>query len=97
MVRQFLFVQVGVHGVQPKAVVLTFCVFLVLSLLLCLTLVLQCDVLCPFQFLSLRKAVCPIITPGWWQSKTNLTIDERGSKSIETVVSIAICRRSGDK
>ena len=36
-------------------------------------------------------------TPGRRQSKTLLTIDERGSKSPETVFSIAICRQSGDK
>ena len=31
------------------------------------------------------------------QSKTILTIDERGSKSLETLFSIAICRHLGDK
>ena len=31
------------------------------------------------------------------QSKTLLTINERGSKSLETVFSIAICNKSGDK
>ena len=31
------------------------------------------------------------------QSKTLLTIDEHGSKSLETVFLIAICRQSGDK
>ena len=31
------------------------------------------------------------------QSQTLLTADERGSKSIKTVFSIAICRQSGDK
>ena len=36
-------------------------------------------------------------TPDRRQSKTILTIDKRGSKSLETVFSIAICRQSGDK
>ena len=36
-------------------------------------------------------------TPERRQSKTLLTIDERGSKTLETVFSIAICRQSGDK
>ena len=31
------------------------------------------------------------------QSKSLLTIDERGSKSLETVFLIAICRQLGDK
>ena len=37
------------------------------------------------------------ITLGRRQSKTLLTIDEADQKSIETVFSIVICRRSGDK
>ena len=32
-------------------------------------------------------------TPGRWQSKIHLTIDERGSKLIETVFSIAMCHQ----
>ena len=36
-------------------------------------------------------------TLGRWLSKTLLTIDERGSKSLDTVFSIAICRQLGDK
>ena len=38
-----------------------------------------------------------ISTPDRRQSKTLLTIDERRLKSIETVISIAICRQPGDK
>ena len=38
-----------------------------------------------------------IDTPSRRQSKTLSTIEERGSKSIETVFSIAICRQCGDK
>ena len=36
-------------------------------------------------------------TPGRRQLKMLLTIDEHGSKLIETVLSIAICHQSGDK
>ena len=36
-------------------------------------------------------------TPETRQSKTLLTIDERRSKSLETVFTIAICRKMGDK
>ena len=36
-------------------------------------------------------------TPDSRQSKTLLTIDERGSRIANTVFSIAICRQSGDK
>ena len=36
-------------------------------------------------------------TSGRRQPKTLLTIDERGSKSLETVFLIAICRQLGDK
>ena len=43
------------------------------------------------------KSSAAVLTPGGRQSKTLLTIDERGSKSIETVFSIAICHQSGDK
>ena len=38
-----------------------------------------------------------ITIPDMRQSKTLLTIDERGSKLLETWFSIAICRQSGDK
>ena len=38
-----------------------------------------------------------IDTPGRRQAKTLSTIDERGSKSIETMFSIAICRQCGVK
>ena len=36
-------------------------------------------------------------TPDRRQSNTLFTFDERGSKSLETVFSIAICRQSGDE
>ena len=38
-----------------------------------------------------------MITPDRRQSKTLSTIVEHGSKSLETVFSIAICRQYGDK
>ena len=44
-----------------------------------------------------KSSVAAQITPDRRQSKTLLTFDECGSKSIETVFTIAICRQSGDK
>ena len=38
-----------------------------------------------------------IITPDRQQSKTLLIIDERGAKIARTLLSIAICHKSGDK
>ena len=38
-----------------------------------------------------------IITSGRRQSKTLLTIDEHGPKSLETAFKVAICRQYGDK
>ena len=38
-----------------------------------------------------------ITTPGRWQSKTLLTIDEGGSKIARNSFFIAICHQSGDK
>ena len=36
------------------------------------------------------------VTPDRWKSKAHLTIDDRGSKPLETVFSIAVCCKSDD-
>ena len=45
----------------------------------------------------LKGLVFPLTTTDRRQSKTLLTIDERGSKMLETVFSIVICYQLGDK
>ena len=48
-------------------------------------------------FRHIGCVTCNVNTPGRRQSKALSTIDESGSKSIETVFSIVICRQCGDK